>query len=447
MTLTLSSFRPTSGHTSTADQASRGPSRRSSGSALRRLAARTAIVALAGAGVLAVVVPPAGAVPARPAAEQAVAVAGSSVTDGAALEAAVRAVVEQGGASAALAEVRAGGHSAWKGAAGTADLDTGEPASADGRFRIGSITKTFVATVVLQLVAEHRLALDDPIERHLPGVVPNGGAITVRQLLNHTSGIFNYTEDPAFDRSGDKLHEWLTVGRWRTHHPEQLVALATGHEPYFAPGQGWHYSNTNYVIVGMLIQRTTGRSWAEEVERRIIRPLGLRNTSMPLSSVSVPGPHAHAYFKLPEGGRADVTMINPSMFGAAGAGISSTADLTRFNAALLGGRLLGPAELAEMKRTVDLGGGAGYGLGLSRTVLPCGEFWGHSGSVPGYGTMLLGNAAGTRQFAGSANPYDTSDPRATDTAVNQLVVTAVCGPASTPQPAAKAPTAPAVQLP
>ncbi|MCG6493824.1 serine hydrolase [Kitasatospora sp. A2-31] len=405
-------------------------------------------VVLAGAGLVGALTPVAaatGARGARPAVDgAAVAVAGpepvaeaAGRADRAALDAAVRAMVSPGGSTAALGLVVERGRPVWKGAAGTADLATGTPASPDGQFRIGSVTKTFVATVVLQLVAEHRVGLDDPVERHLPGLVPNGGQITVRQLLGHTSGIFNYTEDAsfAFEESEGTLQQWLATGRWRSYQPRELVALATSHPVYFAPGKGWHYSNTNYIIAGMLIERLTGRSWAQEVERRIIRPLGLSGTSMPIDSPFVPGPHAHGYYKLADG-PADTTLLNPSMAGSAGAGISTTADLTRFISALLGGRLLGPAELAEMKR-VSPESGQAYGLGLQRTPTACGEFWGHGGGIPGYITLLYGAADGRRQFAGSVNAYDLSDPAATDTAFENLVATGVCGgrPPAAPVPA------------
>ncbi|MFE2727742.1 serine hydrolase domain-containing protein [Kitasatospora sp. NPDC059327] len=390
-------------------------------------------MALAGAGLVGVIAPVAGAqggapgAPGQATGEGVVIGATDGRTDRAALNAAVRAMVDQGGSSAALGLVGERGRPAWTGAAGTADFATGAPTPADGRFRIGSVTKTFVATVVLQLVAEHRIGLDDPVESRLPGVVPNGRQITVRQLLNHTSGLFNYTEDASFSFEEDPvaLRQWLDTGRWRSYAPRELVDLATAHPPYFAPGQGWHYSNTNYLVVGMLIERITGRGWADEVRRRIIRPLGLTGTSMPLDSVSVPGPHAHGYYKLPDG-PADVTRLNPSMAGAAGAGISTTTDLTRFISALLGGRLLGPAELAEMKRPSPQSGADAYGLGLQRTSTTCGEYWGHNGGIPGYTTLLYGSPDGRRQFAASVNPYDVSDLPAANAAFENLVAAGLC---------------------
>ncbi|MFD4661085.1 serine hydrolase domain-containing protein [Kitasatospora sp. NPDC058444] len=363
--------------------------------------------------------------------------------DRAALDAVVRAMVREGGTTATLARVRENGSTAWKGAAGVADLATGAPADPDGRFRIGSVTKTFVATVVLQLVAEHRLGLDDSVESRLPGVVPNGTAITVRQLLNHTSGIHDYTEDPAFDASDEAtLRQWLAGGRWTSYRPQQLVDIANKYPPYFAPGQGWHYSNTNYVLVSMIIERLTGRSWAQEVNGRIIRPLGLTGTSMPIDSPFIPGAHAHGYYKLPTG-PADVTLLNPSMASASGAGISTTADLTRFISALLGGQLLGPAELAEMKRTSGPGEATGYGLGLQRMTTPCGEFWGHDGGIPGYNTLMIGEVTGKRQFATSINRYDLSDPAAMERTSTDLYATGACGgrPPASPAPALPSATA------
>ncbi|MGA5699678.1 serine hydrolase domain-containing protein [Peterkaempfera bronchialis] len=354
------------------------------------------------------------------------------------------------GSKAVLAEVREG-TSRWSGAAGTADLATGAPARADGRFRIGSITKTFTATVVLQLVQEGRIRLDDPLARYLPGVLPGAGSPTVRQVLNHTAGVYNYTEDtrvlpditdPAATRA------WLARGRWQTWTPQRIAALAAGHRPYFRPGTGWHYSNTDYILAGMLIEKVTGRSYASEITRRILRPLGLRHTTLPGTSRSIPGPHAHGYLDV-DGEPVDTTLMNPSVAGAAGEVISSTADLARFNAALLSGRLLRPAALREMTTTVDLGGGSGYGLGLMRYTTRCGTAWGHPGSIPGYGSLVIGTADGRRRLALSYNPPTHGDGRALNSALNALADEALCGgsgaiPARAPRllPALSVPSAP-----
>ncbi|MGA5820685.1 serine hydrolase domain-containing protein [Kitasatospora sp. NPDC094028] len=381
-----------------------------------RLAARIAAAVLAAATV-AGVAPTAVAAPAGPAAD---------------LQPELNALVDQGGSTAALAEVRDHGRVVWRGAAGTADLATGRPARADGVFRMGSVTKTLTATVTLQLVGEGRIGLDDPIEQYLPGTVPNGRAVTVRQLLDHTAGLHDYLDNPQVlyhDEAGARAY--LATGRWVEYTPQRLLDLAAAMPPYFSPGQGWHYSNTDYVVVGMLIEQVTGRSWRTEVEQRIIQPLGLRHTSLPTASTAIPGPHAHGYLKFPEG-PADVTRLSPTVGDAAGAGISSTADLDRFQAALFGGRLLAPAQLAEMTATVPSPGlGGEYGLGVIRYTFSCGDFWGHLGGIPGYSTAVLGSRDGSRQFALSYNEYDKSDKLKTERLYQAVAEKALCG---TPAP-------------
>ncbi|MFE6866598.1 serine hydrolase domain-containing protein [Kitasatospora sp. NPDC057692] len=384
-------------------------------------AVRAAVVVLAGAGLVAGVVPAANA----QGADGAVAGAARRV-DRAVLDARLRAVVAPGGATAALGRLSEDGRTLWKGAAGTADLATGEPAAARDRFRVGSITKTFVATVVLQLVAEHRIGLDDPVGKHLPGVLRNGAAISVRQLLNHTAGLYNYTSDPAFAYDDDAaFRTWLSTDRWKSRTKAELVAVAETHPVYFPPGRDWHYSNTGYIVLGMLIEQATGHSWQQEVESRIIRPLGLRETTMPESDPTVPGRHTRAYAALP-GGPVDITLFNPTIAGPSGAGISTTADLAAFISALLGGRLLGPAELAEMKHTAGLGRGADYGLGLERTPTPCGDFWGHRGDSLGYSGIVLGDDTGRRRVVLVRNPYDPAGLPASEAAFTGLVTAAAC---------------------
>ncbi|MFJ9517864.1 serine hydrolase domain-containing protein [Kitasatospora sp. NPDC101801] len=356
-------------------------------------------------------------------------------TDGAALQRALDAFVTQAGASGALAEVRENGRVAWNGTSGVRDLVTKAPVPANGRFRAGSVTKTFVA--------EGRVGLDDSIEHHLPGVVPGGGAITVRRLLNHTSGIFDYTEDPKFEAVTEaQLEQLVATDRWTTYTPQQLIAAAVDHPPYFAPGEGWHYSNTGYLLIGELIGKVTGRSWRTEVQRRILQPIGLHHTYLPGTATSIPGPHSHGYLPLATG-PADITELHPSVAGAAGEIISTTEDLTRFDAALLGGRLLRPAQLAEMTTTLpaNVYPPTEYGLGLFRLSLPCGDVWGHPGGIHGYLTYVFGDRSGTRQIAISGNLYDPVKAAAlTPTALTLIGQTFCQGtPDPTPSPAATAP--------
>lgn len=264
---------------------------------------------------------------------------------------------------------------------GVAELGRDKPVPLDGRFRVGSITKVFVSTVVLQLVGEGKVELDAPVRRYLPGLLPDGDRITVRMLLQHTSGLFNYTGALPLDPAG---FETIRYKHWE---PTELVALATAKPLDFAPGTSWNYSNTNYVVAGLLIEKITGKPYGRAVEKRILQPLGLRDTSVPGDRTSIPGPHAHGYYKVGDQ-PVDVTRINPSVAWAAGEMISTTADLDRFVDALLDGKLLKQAQLAEM--TTPLPFTNGYGLGIERSVLACGvEVWGHGGGIPGYNSLML----------------------------------------------------------
>ncbi|MFD8599267.1 serine hydrolase domain-containing protein [Kitasatospora sp. NPDC059646] len=350
----------------------------------------------------------------------------------AALQQGLDALTGRAGASGAIAELRDHGRAVWRGSSGVADLTTRRPAPVDGEFRAGSVTKTFVATVVLQLVAEHRVGLDDPVERHLPGVVPNGANVTVRQVLNHTAGLYDYTEDPRFAYDSDEaMRRLLATDRWKSFEARDLIAVGVSHEPYFAPGRGWHYSNTDYLLMGELIRQVTGNDWRAEVRERVLRPLGLRHTFLPGDATAVPGPHSHGYLPLSDG-PADITELNPSVAGPAGELISTTDDLARFDAALLGGRLLPPAQLAAMTETVaaDAQPPSRYGLGLMQLRLSCGEVWGHPGGIYGYVTYLFGDRSGTRQLAISANPYDQRKGAELVPAVIDLIDLAFCGPES-----------------
>lgn len=298
----------------------------------------------------------------------------------------------------------------WQGAAGVADRRSRAPRLAGERFRIGSVTKTFVATVVLQLAAERRLELDAPVARWLPGVLRgrghDGRRTTVRQLLNHTSGVFDYTDSPAFRRQ--LLGPAFLVHRFDTHTPAQLVRTAMAHPPEFAPGGGWRYSNTNYVLAGMIVEAVTGRDYGAEVERRIIGPLGLRDTSVPGAAPGIPGRHARGYATL-SGTRPrppqDVTALNPSLAGASGEMISSARDLVVFLRALLGGRLLPDRQLREMTATVPTETvRERYGLGLSARQLPCGRtVWGHDGGIHGSASVAFTTRDGSRAAAFNAN--------------------------------------------
>jgi D-alanyl-D-alanine carboxypeptidase len=257
------------------------------------------------------------------------------------------------------------------------------------RFRIGSITKTFVATVVLQLADEGRIRLDEPINQQLPDTIPGGEHITVRHLLGHTSGLYDYMKD-----EGMSTNRWRGADRFDSYRPRELLTAALRHNPYFAPGARFRYSNTNYIVAGLLIEHVTGRPYGSEIRDRILTPLRLTSTTIPGDATEVPRPQLTAYRTI-AGTRTDVTDMNPSLDWAAGEMISTTADLEIFFAALLSGRLTSPHALAQMQQTVPMGMGFHYGLGLQRFDPPCGDsVWGHGGELIGYVSYAYRSATG-----------------------------------------------------
>src|SRR4051794_25686776 len=299
-------------------------------------------------------------------------------------------------------------------ASGVADVRTGRPMRPGDRFRIASVTKPMVATVVLQLVGEGRLLLSDTVARWLPGLLPYGDRITVRELLEHRSGVPDYVATPlAALYAGDRFRSW---------RPRELVALIAGQPPDFAPGSAWSYSNTGYILLGLIVERVTGQRLERELRRRIFGPLDMRATSAETDFPFLLGPHANGY-SLPlddqlnpiEGPLFDITVLNPSLAWAAGDVISNVEDLARFFSALLAGRLLPAALLAQMKTPFAVTpGAAGYGLGLIVAPSPCGPLFGHDGGIPGFTTFALNSEDGRHQFVlmfnAKASPAAVDEP-------------------------------------
>ncbi|PEJ00300.1 serine hydrolase domain-containing protein [Bacillus toyonensis] len=307
-----------------------------------------------------------------------------------------------------LAKTSEGGKT-WSYAAGVADLSTKKPMKTDFRFRIGSVTKTFTATVILQLAGENRLNLDDSIEKWLPGVIQGNGyddkQITIRQLLNHTSGIANYTTSKDFNMMDTK----------KSYTAEELVKMGISMPPDFAPGKSWSYSNTGYVLLGILIEKVTGNSYAEEIENRIIEPLELSNTFLPGNSNVIPGTkHARGYIQLDGASEPkDVTYYNPSMGSSAGDMISTADDLNKFFTYLLGGKLLKEQQLKQMLTTVPTGTDelGDSGLGIFKMKLSNGvSIWGHGGSIPGFLTFAGGTLGGKHTLAINLNSLKADSP-------------------------------------
>ncbi|MFJ2311316.1 serine hydrolase domain-containing protein [Streptomyces sp. NPDC087846] len=308
--------------------------------------------------------------------------------------------------------------------AGVGDLKTGAKVPKDGQVRAGSNTKAFTAVVALQLVAEKKIALDAPVDTYLPGLLRGKGIdgrhITIRQLLQHTSGLPEYMESPVFAD--------FPAVRYRYFEPRDLLDGALAQKAHFSPGAKWEYSNTNYVVAGLIIQRVTGRPIGEEINRRIIDRIGLRHTYFPTpGETTLREPHPKGYEReAADGPLIDYTTMDMSMAWAAGALVTTNSDLNRFYTALLHGRLLPPAQLAQMRTTVPAearGPGVRYGLGLTSTPLSCGGvYWGHGGTALGYRTR--GGVTEDGRAAGIA--VTTAPTGAASQRVEAAVDTALC---------------------
>lgn len=322
----------------------------------------------------------------------------------------------------------------WVGTAGARKVGETAKPSTEGSFWVGSITKTFTATLVLQLVNEGKVGLDSSVAGYLPklGLDPR---ITPRMLLQHTSGLFNYTGEVYDDGSvvlgipaAGKV--WVD-NRFRRYQPEELVRFSLAKPPRFAPGAGQNYSNTNFTVALLLIEKITGRSYAEELRRRILRPLGMRGTVVPGQRTQLPGPHAHGYYRYEDDGQwkvVDVTRQNLSLLAGAGDMISTTKDLRIFISALMGGKLL-PADLLAEMRTPEGKLGYGFGLFIQDLGPGCGVVFQHNGSPPGgYGAIMYSSADGRKTLTGSVTVGDAAIDPAQEfpKALNKLVKQVFC---------------------
>ena len=314
---------------------------------------------------------------------------------GSAIQQALDDLVTEDGFPGATAAVRGRDGRVHTYTAGVGNLSTGAPVPGNGRVRIASNTKMFTATVVLQLVGQGLVDLDAPVERYLPGLVRghgnDGRRITVRMLLQQTSGLPDY--DTLVLEAGGTLADVAHT----YYEPRQLVDAALAEKRHFKPGSTWEYSNTNYILLGLIAERVAGRPIGEQITRGIIQPLELTDTYWPdLGEQRIRGRHAQGYFAdAPGAPWQDLTRMDPSLGWAAGQLVSTPRDLGRFMSALIGGELLAPAQLAEMRETVAAPGfepepGWRYGLGLAEHETSCGVVgWGHGGDIQGFESRNL----------------------------------------------------------
>lgn len=324
----------------------------------------------------------------------------------------------------------------WVGSAGVRKVGSAAKPPTNGRFRIGSNTKTFVSTVVLQMVGEGKVGLDEPVAGYLPEFSIDR-RITVRMLLQHTSGLFDYvgaqlpdgTIVPGIPLVGQEFVD----NRFHTYRPEELVRFSLSKPALFAPGTDWGYTNINYLLAGLVIEKVAGRPYGDELQRRILRPLGLRDTSLPGTSPEIPGPHAHGYYRYQDAGQfkvVDITRQNPSWASSAGEIISTTKDLHTFFSALNRGKLLPAPLLAEM-RTPHPKGSYGLGLWVGDGGPGCGVVYKGMGGFHGYGTIMGSTPDGSRTFELSLTYGDKVSDNdlavAYDKADKTLVNKVICG--------------------
>ncbi|MGK5729516.1 serine hydrolase domain-containing protein [Streptomyces sp. URMC 124] len=360
-------------------------------------------VVAAAALAVGLALPPGTAAAAGTAAPAGTGTAGAATVDGSpdgldakALQAALDKLTAAG-APAALAEVRVGDQR-WSGASGMRDVRTKQPARPGDRYRVASVTKSMVATVVMQLADEGRLKLDDPVAKHLPGVLPYKEPITLKQLLNHTSGIPDYFGDLYPTGSLDEHQK----NRFRYFAPRTLVENAVKKPLADTTGPELPYSNTNYALLGLVVEKVTGKSLGSELTRRVFRPAGMRDTSYPTVTPFLNGPHVNGYIKPENGPLFDATDYTPSVWGAAAAVVSTNADLNRFFRALSDGTLLSPARLAEMRQQDSKYPYYTQGLMAGGDLCPArpGDLlWGNRGNGFGYRSMTFSSPDGRRQLS------------------------------------------------
>ncbi|MEU8244143.1 serine hydrolase domain-containing protein [Actinoplanes missouriensis] len=315
----------------------------------------------------------------------------------------------------------------WTGRAGVSELGGGTPPPVDGQVFVGSVSKPFTAALVLQLVADGKLGLDESVAGHLPELGLDE-RITVRMLLAHTSGLYNYTGEIEADGTfvmglpgGGK--EWVE-NRLHTYRPEELVRFALERPARFEPGADQSYANTNYTVALLLIERITGLSYAEQARLRILEPLGLAGTVVSSTSPDLPGPHAHGYYRYADGGEwkvVDVSRQNPSLLAGAGDMISTAADLSTFLAALLAGELL-PAELLSEMLTPHGRLGIGLGMWVQDLGPGNGTLVHHNGGAPGgYGALMMGTPDGRTTLTATLTTRDVDPAEVFPAALGGLI--------------------------
>ncbi|MEU2393323.1 serine hydrolase domain-containing protein [Streptomyces sp. NPDC007369] len=293
------------------------------------------------------------------------------------LDRAVRKVLAEAKVPGVMVALSAPGKGEYIRTFGVADKSTGQPMTTNLYMRIGSETKTFTVTALLELVDQGKVGLDDPIGKYVGGV-PNGDRITLRELAGMRSGLYNYSEDEGFFKA-------MTSNPRRPFTPQELLAYSFKHPVMFEPNARFYYSNTNLILLGLVIEKVSGMKLGDYIDKYVITPAGLLHTLFPVGA-EFPTPHAQGYTDQTADGRVqDASDWNPSWAWAAGAMVSDLADLRKWARILATGTLLEAKTQAERLKVVDALPGTGYGLGIFNV-----QGWiGHNGSLPGYQSLTV----------------------------------------------------------
>lgn len=319
-----------------------------------------------------------------------------------------------------------GAHGTRFATAGYGDVPARRAIRPRDRYRIASMSKAFNAAVVLQLVRDGRLRLGDAVERHLPGLVPYGGEVTIRELLRHRSGVPNYTATEGFAAA-------FQADPRRRLRPADLLGFVAGMPLAFPAGSAYAYSNTDNILLGLIVERVAGRDYATVLRDRVLAPLRLRSAFL-AERVRIPGPHVRGYAVGERGRPQDITTaLSPSGAWASGAIVARAGDVGRFFRAVLSGRLYGAGLLRAAKRAARPGdssppgpGPNAAGLGLFRYRLPCGVVWGHTGLFPGYRNFAVASPDGRRSAVVLVNGTGAPEEGRANRAVLALQRAAAC---------------------
>jgi D-alanyl-D-alanine carboxypeptidase len=337
---------------------------------------------------------------------------------------------------AALAAV-ADGDDSWTGAAGNRTVDGDEEAETDDLVRIASLTKSMVAVVLFQLEAEGELDLDDPVDDHLPGVLPYEEVITVRQLMGHTSGLREY-----FWKLYPSLQEGsiadLEAHQAEHHTPQELIAIATEEPLLFPPGEGWSYANTNYLVLGLLIEDLTGDSLRHQLKERVFEPAGMDDAYFPRPNTSgFRGDHTTPYITTGDPSRPylDTTDFSHTVFWAGAAVVADVDDVNAFYRAAADGTLLTAEQFAEAVDFRETHWSFDYGLGFVGLKPGCPDnpdemFMGHTGGGVGHTTYSFHSLDGQRQVTltwNLDNSHAHVDPDELQRTQDAFIAAALCG--------------------